>query len=229
MPNQGYDDYQRLSRGGNVLLWNASGNLNNGTFLFSGYVGNFAYTSMYVNVANFADFEMIYYQDGTYSQAVGQRDIIRGASTVSICQYGNISEWMRLFLSTLGGPTYNVLWASMYGTNGEVPQNQLASASVPLLVENVTVPATTTQFYYASQIRPGPAWLFSSNNGNGYIIQVQYFDFNTGTWITTHYFSNTNFPSGINSQVPMLDAPMRLAVDNTQAVAQGFTFSWFGM
>lgn len=227
----GYPDYTRLSRGGNVLLAGQGGNLVADSVLFAGYVGNFPYTTLYVNVgvvSNFADFSLIYYTDSTYTQAVGEHDSIRGSGTISACQYANLSEWMRVFIFTNNGSPYDVLWFALYGTSGYASGVLLDAANVPLIVENVTIPASTTNFYYLTRIRPGPASLFFFPAGNGYVLSVQYYDYSTGLWITTHLFDNVTFPPGFNMDIPMLDAPMRLSVDNTMTSAQQFTFSWLG-
>lgn len=228
--SEGYPDYARLSRSGGVQLYSATGIAPPYfTELFQGYVGLWPYVTLATTVGASADTALIdinYCSDSTFLVQIGFRRIIRAGGSFGVTQYANLSEWMQFYYSTISGMPIIFNELSLYGSDGYATQFNLTSLDVPIFQFNGSVAATTLVNETIQHIQPGPAKLYINTALTTWVINVQYFDYGTNTWLTLAVFNNTKNGTGGVFDMPMIDTPMRLQLDNTTAAAGTFQVSW---
>lgn len=229
MSTPGYPDYARLSAQGGFQLFAVSGTVNSGAILFQGYVGSWPYVNVHTNVNVSADacqVTLVYYSDNTFTTQVGFRVATRIGSSFASTQYSNLSPWLKFYVVSVSGNPMPFLALGLYGTTGYADQKQLASLDVPLLSDNPTIPATSTQSYLLQHVEPGDGVMTYSGPAASWFINVWYWDIGTaGYKLYAQFLSSWNGAGG-NWRLPIIDAPPRVDVHNGDGVANKVNITW---
>lgn len=227
----GYPDYARLSRDGGYIFYGANPAIPQNATLFQGYCGNWPYIDLYtgINVSepSHYQFYMEYYSDATFTKQIGYRIAIREPGSVTATQYGNLSEWLWFFYFSKDGSSLSASSIGLYGTTGQQEDFKLSSQDTPLMFNNSHIAAGTLATFTTQHIVPGNAQLTFLTGAASWYVQPQYYDYGSDSWQTIGQLNNSQYP---NKQfvvdLPMIDAPMRLQVNNGDGVSQNFIFSW---
>lgn len=225
----GYPDYERLARSGGFLLYNASGNLPQLTTLWSGYVGNFPYLNIVINCNSSTDFIQVrteYYSDSTLTTLVGFRYALRTGSNFSIVQYANISEWAKVSFASQSGNAFPFISFTVFGAQGPAGQIAVSSTDAPIIDNNALIPATTTQTFFNSHVQPGAATFMVQTAATAWNINISRYDWTTNSYLLRMQLSNAIAVQGGMFDLPMLDAPYKFDIHNSDAAARAFLFMW---
>lgn len=219
----GYPDYQRLTRSGGYLLYGVS-NVSPpyGVVLFQGYVGNFAYLTLGLNVNSSTDYMKVvinYFTDSTFTVNVGFRYVIRGGSEFSVTQYANLSEWAQIYYFTKSGNAMPMLSFVLYGSDSPGNQAQLVSNDVPIYQSNSSIAAGATPTAITQHVQPGNGLLSVSSVVTPWYCELQYYDYGSGAFILLVHIDQTISASGGVFPVGLPDVPIQLALHNGSAAA----------
>lgn len=232
MTTPGYPDYARLSQQGGYELFATSSPIPSGVVQFQGFVGSWPYVNLHTNLNNSADafqFVLVYFADNTFTTQVGFRIATRLGGSFASTQYANLSPWLQFYVVSHSGAAISPLAVGLYATTGSAEQRQLTSLDVPLLSDNPTIPATSTQTYTPQHIEPGPAVLNFSGPATSWFINIFYWDVTSAAWKLYAQFLSTWAGAGGNWPLPMIDAPVRIDVHNGDAVARQVNITWLAV
>lgn len=218
----GYPDYQRLSRSGGFLLYGQS-NVTPpyDTALFQGYIGLWPYLNVALSIGASADTVEIvinYYSDDTFTHIVGFRNIIRQGGQFSATQYANLSEWCQVFYVTKSGNP--ILFASfaVYAASESANQIQLVSTDVPVFLFNAAIAASGSSNIVPQHVQPGPAVLSVNMDPTTWQMQIQYYDYGSGTFLLLTRMTNTSVPPGGVCTIGLPDAPINVLLNNEDSI-----------
>lgn len=225
----GYPDYTRVTRAGGYLLYgvvNLTPPYNSP--LFSGYVGNWPYLTVALNVNSTTDFVKViiaYYSDNTFTNLIGFRYLIRAGANFSVTQYANLTEWCRVWYLTQSGNPVNFLGFSVYATSDPATTNQLVSGDVPAFNFIGSVAANTIFSDLAGHVQPGPGIIQIFSSATAWTVQIQYYDFGTAAYETIAYWDETVNAHVVEADVGLIDAPLQVVMTNNDAAARTFRVS----
>lgn len=225
----GYQDYARLSQQGGELLFNLSGNIAVNTPFFEGYVGAWPYFSLFTDCNTSAQsvrVVMEYFDGPSFTNLVGFRYAIRTGASFAITQYGNLSPWLSVFITSTDNNPYPFLQLTGYATTGPYGIMQDQSNDVPIAWWNPTVPATTTNDLIVVRVTPGPAKLIFTSAANTYTYRHRYFDYGSNAFKTMFVIQGSISGDQWQLDAPMFDAPIELEITNTAAAAASYTVSY---
>lgn len=227
----GYPDYARLSQAGGYELYSAVNSSPPENFpLFRGYVGSWPYVNLQTRIAasaDFAQFGMRYYDDDTFTNLVGFRFANRGGANEATTQYANLSPWLDFRYQSISGLAMPVQSVSLYGSTAPANQFGLASMENPILQSNAHIGASTLSTFIPGPIQPGNAQLQFLTGAASWYVNVQAYSYTLNAYETLFQINNVQYPNKqFVLEVPMIDSPMALQVNNGDAASQNFIFSW---
>lgn len=225
----GYPDYARLSEQGGFSIFSTKGNVNNGAFVFEGYVGSWPYLNMFTLMSASSDFgriALVYYADEKFTNQVGFRYAIRTGNSFAITQYANLSPWLQIQFNTISTNPMSFTEWTVYGTQGYSPQTQLASTDVPIFSTNQTIAAGTTVQAFPQHIQPGSGIANVSIGTNTWYANIFAWDYGGNAWALDTQLIGSWAGNGGVFDVPMLDTPYRIDMHNSGSAAIAFNFAW---
>lgn len=225
----GYPDYARLSQAGGTQLFGHQGGITNNLILFEGYVGSWPYVNLVTNgpiTSNFAQINLVWFSDSTFTTSVGFRFAIRGLNTFAQTQYANLSPWLRIFYESDNGSNLNFPQFGLFATTAPAGQIELASLDVPIIHGQDTIPAGSGEVVTPGHIQPGAATFQFATASPSYSITFNYFDWTAQAFVPLGQILSNFAPFGGFFDVPMLDAPMNIAIHNGDTASRVFTYSW---
>lgn len=230
MTTPGYPDYTRIVRAGNQNLFVAGATLANGANIYRGYVGSWPYTIIFCDMATTTDFmriRMQYYTDNTFTTLLGFRYSIRGSANFSCLSYGNMSDYLSVFIDTKSGNPIPVQTFGIYATMGTSEQIMLDSNDVPLLFFSGTVAASTLQQVPILHVHPGLAKLKMKSAGASWQPWLYYYDWGSGAYVSLIGGPQFAAAGTYETDFPQIDAPMQVGLQNlTAAGVSMFATLW---
>lgn len=227
--SSGFPDYQRVKMASGSQLYVASGSIPVNTELFRTYVGAYPYVNVYADLdasADTARIRLIYTDDSLGTNDVGFRYAIRQGGNFSSVQYASLGPWLYLDYLTLSGNPMSFAGLAVYGSTGPATQPQLASTDVPILEFNQNVASNAVYSQSPVHIQPGPATMMLYTTALSFTAVLYYWDYVSAAWVQVWHADNTSGISGVPFSMPMIDAPYKMSVNNTDSVPRGFVCSW---
>lgn len=226
----GYPDYARLSQQGGTQLY-AANNITppENTILFKGYVGSWPYVNLITNIpatAEIAQFKMQYFNDATFTTLVGQHRCTRTNLNFGYTQYANMSPFMQFFYVTESGNPIPISQLNLYATTAPGNAQSLYDVSEGILVGTESIAASTTSTHFPPLINPGATTFQLQTAGVNWFVNVSYFSFDQNGYILYKQFNHNKYVSDIQETFPMLDAPHKVSVTNSDAAAVTFVYGW---
>lgn len=226
----GYPDFARLSQAGGVLFTSNNNPIANNQTVFQGYVGDHPYITTFINSAGANDFIQLQYiwcSDATFNTIVAFKYQVRQTNNISWVQYANFSPWLKVFAVTKSGNPFPSNSYSLYGTTAPTPQVGLASLDVPILHNSSLIAASTAQQFLMDHVQPGNALFSYHTTAASWFVEFQYYDYGSNSTVNLNQITNNQYPNGqFITEMPFLDCPMYVNVNNGDTSARTFIFSW---
>lgn len=231
MPDTGYPDYTRLSREGQFQLFFGSNFTPvNNTVMFQGYVGNFPFINVFANMGASADFMTMFfawYTDSTFTTQIAFRAAVKTGNNFTVAQYANLSDWLQIFYVSKSGGNMTFTSLSVYGTQQPSGQRQLASSDVAFFSSSGSIAASTTITTTITKVIPGPSIFNLFTGATAWNVNFLYYDFGANAYVIDYVAVGTTFAnSGCHIEIPLLDCPMQIQIQNQDAAARTFQCIW---
>jgi hypothetical protein len=229
--SEGYPDYARLARTGQYQLYNGK-NVTPpyDTPFFQGYVGNFPFINVFTNLAAGSDFMQLifqWYPDSTFTNPIAFRIAVRGSGSFAVTQYANLSDWLQVYYVTKSGLVMTFGEISIYGTQQHCGQRELTSGDTPMFAYNNTIAASSTVTLTVVKISPGESLFNLFSGAVAWNVNFLYYDYGSGTFIEYYTMDQNAFADAAGHIfVPVMDAPMQLAIHNQDTSPRLFLLIW---
>lgn len=227
-PSAGYPDYQRLSTFGGVELKNASGTFNDGSTIFSGFVGTWAYLDIYTtgfSGPSFAQFTIAYYTDSTFTTQVGTYSFIRAHFQTSQSQYAVLAPWCKITINTDTGAAATGMVFNIYGSQGSAGRIRMGGSAGQLLSLSQSFAAGAFPAQVLGACAPGPGLLHVFTQKSLWFVELASYSWSAKAYNVFFQVDDNIAPRGGTWPIAIPDAPLQVLINNSATSAQGMTIS----